>query len=234
MKRAETGRRMALPLLYRAARRGVFGACHNCETGVIADALFVYLDGSPDPGAIDLLEARYAARPWVCLTSPWEDCIRARYPYARVFRRYMMKPARLFRFPELQRLPVGYRLAGMDEAAFDRHPFSHGAHYANYAAFRSEGSGAVVWRDGEIVASASSFLSLDGEVELDVSTKEAHRGRGLAQACVSRMLQDCMDRRIAVHWDAQNEISLHLAEKFGFELETPYPVFFVEVMRRDS
>ena len=61
-------------------------------------------------------------------------------------------------------------------------------------------------------------------VYLDVSTKEAHRGKKLASACIARMLRDCMERRIIVHWDAQNDVSRHLAEKFGFETETPYSV----------
>lgn len=50
-------------------------------------------------------------------------------------------------------------------------------------------AGAVVYYGKEIVASASSFVSMNGEVELDVSTKEAHRGKNLATACVARMLQ---------------------------------------------
>ena len=82
------------------------------------------------------------------------------------------------------------------------------------------------WRDGEVTASASSFLSLDGEAELDVSTREEHRGKGLARACTARMLQDCMERGITVHWDAQNEISRHMAERFGFEQETVYTVYW--------
>ena len=77
------------------------------------------------------------------------------------------------------------------------------------------------------MSSASSFLSLDREIELDVSTKESHRGKKLATACVARMLKDCMERGITVHWDAQNDVSRHLAEKFGFEIETGYPVYWL-------
>ena len=77
------------------------------------------------------------------------------------------------------------------------------------------------------MASASSFLSLSGEVELDVSTSESHREKKLATACVARMLRDCMQRGTTVHWDAQNEVSRHLAEKFGFEIETAYSVHWV-------
>ena len=222
------------PLLYRAALRGVFGERRTFETGGITDALFVYLDGAPDPAAVGTLETRYVARPWVCLTDAWEAFVRARYPGIVVLRRYRMKPARRFAFPEAPTLPADYRLAAMDEAAFGRHPFSHGANYPSFAAFQADGAGAVAWCGDGIVASASSFLSLDGEVELDVSTDAAHRGRGLAGACVARMLGDCMARGIVVHWDAQNDISRHLAEKFGFELEAPYLVYFLPALAQGA
>ena len=148
-----------------------------------------------------------------------------RFPEAAVYRRFMMKPSGRFTIPENTEIPAGCRLAGMDEAAFERHPFAHGEHYSCWSAFQAEGSGAVVYDGGEIVASASSFLSLNGEIELDVSTKESHRGKKLATACIARMLRDCMERGILVHWDAQNVVSRHLAVKFGFEEETEYPVY---------
>ncbi len=39
------------------------------------------------------------------------------------------------------------------------------------------------------------------------------------------MLRECMEREITVHWDAQSDISLHLAQKSGFEIETDYSVY---------
>ena len=56
----------------------------------------------------------------------------------------------------------------------------------------------------------------------------------LAAACVARMLRDCMERRITVHWDAQNDVSRHLAEKFGFEAETEYSVYWLPKSSSDK
>ena len=218
---------MNKPLLYQAAMQGVFGKREQFSRGSITDALFVYLDGEPEPESVARVDSRFRNRPLVCMTDAWEEHTRAQYPDAAVYRRTMMKPACRFILPENTELPEGYLLAGMDEAAFEQHPFSHGENYPGFAAFQAEGSGAVVYYGGEIVAAASSFLSLNGEIELDVSTKEAHRGKKLASACVARMLQDCMGRGITVHWDAQNDVSRHLAEKFGFEVETGYSVYWV-------
>ena len=218
---------MNMPLLYRAALRGVYGRREQYGRSSVTDALFVYLDGEPEAEAIARVDSHFRVRPLVCLTNAWEARIKARYPHAAVYRRTIMKPACRFAIPADAELPEGYTLAGMDEAAFEQHPFSHGINYPSWAAFQAQGSGAVAYYGQKIAAAASSFLSLDGEVELDVSTKESHRRKRLATACVARMLQDCMERGIVVHWDAQNDASRHLAEKFGFEIETEYLVYWV-------
>ena len=212
-------------LLYRAAWEGIYGTHIVCGTAEFTDALFVYLDGKPDPESAAVLEKSYTGRPWVCLTEDWETHVRERYPGINVYTRYRMKPAAGFSLPEEKPLPGGCTLSRMDEAAFMEHPFSHGCNYATYADFSRLGSGAVVRRGGEIVSSASSFLSLEGEVEMDVSTKPDWRGKGLAAACIREMLLDCMERKLTVHWDAQNETSRHLAEKFGFEQDEAYRVY---------
>ena len=218
---------MNRPLLYRAAVQGVFGKREEYTRSSIMDALFVYLDGEPEPESVARVDSDFRVRPLVCLTNAWEERIRARYPDAAIYRRTIMKPACRFTIPEKTEIPEEYRLTVMDEAAFEQHPFSHGMNYSCYAAFQAEGSGAVIYHGGEIVAAASSFLSLNGEVEMDIITKETYRGKKLATACVARMLQNCMERGITVHWDAQNDVSRHLAEKFGFETEEEYSVFWL-------
>ncbi len=218
---------MNIPLLYRAALQGVFGKREEYSRGSITDALFVYLDGEPEPETVARVDSHFRGRPLVCLTGEWEERIRAQHPGAAIYRRTMMKPACRFIIPDNTELPEGYLPACMDETAFEQHPFSHGMNYACWDAFQAEGSGAVVYYGGEIAASASSFLSLNGEVEMDISTKEAHQRKNLATACAALMLRDCMERGITVHWDAQNDVSRHLAEKFGFEAETEYPVYWL-------
>ena len=225
---------MNMPLLYRAALQGVFGRREQYSRSSITYALFVYLDGEPEPDTVARVNSHFRNRPLVSLTKAWEEQIRARYPDAAIYRRTVMKPACRFIIPESIEIPEGFRLAGMDEAAFEQHPFSHGMNYSCWDVFRAEGSGAAVYYGGEIVAAASSFLSLDGEVEIDISTKEAHRRKNLATVCAARMLEDCMRRGITVHWDAQNDISRHLAEKFGFEAETEYSVYWLPKSSSDK
>ena len=214
-------------LLYRGAQLGIFGKQEQYSRSSITDALFVYLDGEPEAGSAARLDSHFRKRPLVCLTKGWEEHVLANYPDAAIYRRTVMKPACRFTIPDNMEIPEEYLLSGMDETAFEQHPFSHGINYPCWAAFQAEGSGAVIYHDGEIVAAASSFLSVDREVELDVSTREDHRGKKLAAACIAWMLQDCMKRGITVHWDAQNDVSRHLAEKFGFEAEQEYSVYWL-------
>lgn len=218
---------MSWPLSYRAALQGTFGKREQYSLSSITDALFVYLDGKPEPESIVRVDSHFRGRPLVCLTNAWEEQMKVQYPNVAIYRRTMMRPACRFTFPEKVMIPEGYRLTGMDEAAFEQHPFSHGDNYSCFTAFRDEGSGAVIYYNEEIVAAASSFLSLDGEVEMDISTKEAYQRKNLATACAAWMLLDCMKRGFRVHWDAQNDISRHLAEKFGFEIETEYSVYWL-------
>ncbi len=213
-------------LIFRAAQAGLYGKTFSFSQGSITDALFVFLDGSPEEESQTALETQFMARPWVCLTEAWEKYIKSHFQNVQIFTRYLMKPRNSFTFPLLQALSKEYQLELMDEIAFNQHPFGHGENYSSYSQFSAEGAGALVWRNGEIVASASSFLSLNGELELDVSTKEEHRGLGLATACASKMLSQCMNKGFTVHWDAQNETSKHLAQKFGFEVEEKYSVYY--------
>lgn len=215
------------PLLYQAAKAGIYGKCYVYPEGSITDAMFVFLDGLPSPESIDAVANSYRMRAIVCLSDEWEAHIKDTFPNVHVLKRYMMNPARDFDFNCRTDVPDGFEATLFDEQAFELHPFSHGEYYKSFSEFQKLGAGAVVRHAGKIVASASSFISCNNEVELDVSTDEAYRGKGLASACIALMLKDCTQKGLTVHWDAQNDTSLHLAEKFGFELDCCYDVYVI-------
>ena len=106
---------MTEPLLYRAALQGIFGKRTEFSRSSITDALFVYLDGEPEPESVAEVDARFRARPLVCLTKAWEEVIETQYPDADVFRRTVMKPARRFVIPANTAMPEGY---GMEDLVF--------------------------------------------------------------------------------------------------------------------
>ena len=98
---------MNAPLLYRAALQGVFGKREEYSRSSITDALFVYLDGEPEPESILLVDSHFRGRPLVCLTGSWEEQIRMQYAGAAIYRRTMMKPASRFTMPDSVELPEG-------------------------------------------------------------------------------------------------------------------------------
>lgn len=216
-----------LPLLFRAAYSGAWGQRKKWNRGALTDALFVYLEGEPEPESTKALCHSFTNRPLVCLSKAWESYIQTHYPKAACFQRYLMAHRKEFELGTATQLPVGFEVTSFDENIFSQHPFSHGENYPSFEDFQKSGSGAAILHDNRIVASASSFLSYQGEVELDVSTDAAFRRMGLATACVRQMLFDCQRRGITVHWDAQNKESRHLAEKFGFQIQKTYSVYVI-------
>lgn len=64
---------MSWPLSYRAALQGTFGKREQYSLSSITDALFVYLDGKPEPESIVRVDSHFRGRPLVCLTNAWEE-----------------------------------------------------------------------------------------------------------------------------------------------------------------
>lgn len=59
----------------------------------------------------------------------------------------------------IEMLPHEYKLTMFDRTVFEQKPFMHASTYSSYEDFQRNASGAVVWYQGQIVSSASSFLS---------------------------------------------------------------------------
>ena len=212
-------------LLLRACRAGAYGNRIPCDSGCVCQAYFTYLCGLPDRALFGERPDLFFGKRLVCTSLEWEEFIRRQPTLDAVFLRRLMKPLRGASSKKMPPLPAGYRLAPFDAEAFAAHPYGHGSVYGSQEAFSKHGSGAVVWYGGRIVASASSHLTFEGEVELDVSTDPGHRGRGLADHCVAAMLHDCAARGLTVHWDAQNTPSMNMALGHGFTLQQEYAVY---------
>ena len=214
------------PLLLQANRAGAFGTSELYEGGGVHKALFTYLCGDPNKGLFNARPDLFFGSWLVCVSAAWESFIREK-PCERVMRRVMMKPRRGASIKTLTPLPPGYALSRFTPEVFAAHPFEHGANYRDYEDFMRRGSGMVVLREGS-VAAASSFLSFGSDVELDVFTAPEHRGKGLADHCVAAVMDDCAARGLAVHWDAQNDMSAAMAQSHGFAVAQEYAVYVLK------
>lgn len=157
------------------------------------------------------------------MSREWDDFLRKKSHKA--YRRVMMRPYKDVSGKVLDKLLSGYTVTHFTRDIFDQHPFGHAMNYTDYEDFCRRGAGAAVMYNGEVAAVASSFLTFDDEIELDVFTAEAHRQKGLADHCVFNMLQECAQRGLTVHWDAQNTASADMALSHGFTVLQEYAAY---------
>lgn len=215
------------PLLLTACQEGLFGDAFHYPGGCVYKALFTYLSGKPD-------ESFFSAHPelfydsWlVCMSPEWENHVRG-LPMQAVFRREVMEPLCAESVKQLRPLPEGYSLTPFTPAIFEAHPFGHGENYADFGTFSERGAGAAVLYDGQVVAAASSFLTYEDQIELDLCTEPGHRKRGLADHCTAEVMRQCSRKGLTIHWDAQNRMSAELAKGHGFQPLTEYAVYCLQ------
>lgn len=100
--------------------------------------------------------------------------------------------------------------------------------FATYQDYKAYGLGVVALCDGVHVAGASSYTSYDKGIEIEVDTKEEYRRKGLALACSSKLILECLERGLYPSWDAHNLGSVALAEKLGYHLDHEYLAYDVQ------
>lgn len=217
------------PLLLRACKADAYGNSMQYDGGAIYQAHFTYLCGIPNRTIYLEKPELFFDKLLICLSPDWERFVREQHTLDQILLRRLMKPLCKATTKVLSALPSGYKLCSFDEDAFNEHPYGHGLVYESYEDFSNRGSGAVVRYGDKIVASASSHLTFGSDVELDVTTNEEHRRKGLADHCVAAMINDCAMRGLTVNWDAKNTPSMKMALSFGFEVQQEYAVYVLKM-----
>lgn len=132
----------------------------------------------------------------------------------------------VFNRPTLQSLidalPSGYELRPFDRALYEEAMAEDWSRefcetFASAEEYLAKGYGFAVVRDGRLAAGASSMTVYDGGLEVQVATREEHRGRGLALASAAALLLESMERGVRPCWDAATLASRHMAIKLGYE-----------------
>lgn len=99
------------------------------------------------------------------------------------------------------------------------------SNFKNSDEFKKHGFGYVITKSGEIVCGTSCFSYYKKGVEIEVSTREDFRGRGLAQITSAAFILECLKRGLTPHWDARNKASLAIARHMRFEFKDSYISF---------
>lgn len=129
-----------------------------------------------------------------------------------------------------QTLPQGYELRRIDGALYDRCLEAEWSKdfvsvFGSKKDYLEKGLGIVALKDGELAAGASSYSRYREGIEIEVDTRQDQRQLGLATACCAKLILECLNQGLYPSWDAQNRISVHLAEKLGYEFSHEYPVY---------
>ena len=183
------------------------------------------IDGRP--GGFSILVPRDEA--WAALI---EGCC----PAAKQVTRYAIRkdtrfdPEALRR--EVSRLPEGYELKPIDAELYGQCLLDPAARdfvssFGSVEKYLELGRGMVVLRAGRIVSGASSYARYREGIEIEVDTVESERRKNLATAVCAALILRCLEEGLYPSWDAQNRISVHLAEKLGYEFDHEYTAYEV-------
>lgn len=94
--------------------------------------------------------------------------------------------------------------------------------FKNYDDYNRLGLGVVILKDGIIVSGASSYSRYSGGIEIEIDTSPEYRRKGLAYTCGAALILECLKQNLYPSWDAQNEISISLAQKLGYHYSHAY------------
>lgn len=124
-------------------------------------------------------------------------------------------------------LPDGYELRMIDEQLYqmcraESWSADLVSSFASYEDYSRLGLGAVMLRDNVIVSGASSYSAYREGIEIEIDTREDYRQKGLAYVCGAKLILECLERDLYPSWDAQNKISVALAEKLGYHYSHTY------------
>ena len=154
---------------------------------------------------------------------------------AKKVSRYAMKKEKgIFDISKLQKammdLPEGYELKLIGEHEYilcQDHRWASDlvSQFPDYQIYKNLGLGAVVLKNGELVAGASSYSRYREGIEIEGDTRKDHRRKGLAYVCGARLILECLERGLYPSWDAQNMWSVELAKKLGYHFSHVYTAY---------
>ena len=167
----------------------------------------------------------------------WEACIEECFPSAKKVIRYAIKKDTQFDKEKLRDLvaglPEGYELKAIDAKIYDmclKEPVTRDfvSTFDSKKEYLEMGRGMVILKSGRIVAGASSYTRYKDGIEIEVDTAEEERRKGLATVVSAALILRCLEEGLYPSWDAQNRISVHLAEKLGYEFDHEYAAYEVK------
>lgn len=214
----------------------------NPESAQIITGDFCFFSGVPNTTLVRNIPVTFPSQYILIIPNGtgWESLIEQEYQAsAQRFMRYSIKKEpEVFDQEKLQAykntLPLGYRLKRIDEELFrlvKQEAWSKDlcSQFPSYKVYHKYGLGYVVMYNDEMVSGASSYTVYDKGIEIEIDTKEEYRRKGLALACASALILECLKRGLYPSWDAANKESVALSAKLGYHFDKEYVTYAVKV-----
>ncbi len=174
----------------------------------------------------------------ILATAGWEDLLRQVHADKLIGMQRFAFTSENLALDHLRRLasriPSGYQLLQMDlslakELVAEKGAFSTG-HMVNFDSpedFIARGFGFCMVEGQEIVSAATTFAVCSRGIEIQVTTREKHQGKGLATTVSAQLLVHSLENGLDPNWDAENEQSVGLAKKLGYSPQGTYYLWLV-------
>ena len=100
--------------------------------------------------------------------------------------------------------------------------------FTDWEHYHKKGMGFVACKDGMIVSGASSYTSYREGIEIQITTHEDYRRKGLALVCASALMLKALENNLYPNWDAGNMASVGVATKLGYHFDKPYTAYLTK------
>lgn len=127
----------------------------------------------------------------------------------------------------IAKLPKKYTIKRIDRTLAEKiikEPWCDGlvSNFKDIDEFLAKGLGFCVLDGEKIISGASSFIYYNGGYEVEIDTHKDYQRQHLATSVGAKFIKHCLSNNFTPHWDAENEHSMKIAEKFGFKIDREY------------
>ena len=225
---------------------------HPKSTFVLTNAGFAYLVGSPrnhdfnnalkkllnDKLFPEIKESNDPTLIFYPLADGWEVSLKEILGERKIhdlFRKqFTFNPEKFAQHSDWQnQIPAGFQIEPVSQTLLDKFRIDMFP-WESPQAFIERGFGFWLTRGDEIACECSSVFVGGNAVEINIHTSENYRKQGFAQLTASVFVEECLSRGLRPNWECwwDNEPSVALAQKLGFEPVKDHPVFLVEIKNR--
>jgi RimJ/RimL family protein N-acetyltransferase len=216
---------------------------------VLTNAGFSYLVGSPgnedfNQSLMRLLDneifpkIRQSDDPtliFYSLADGWEQSLKeildGREVYDIFRKQFTFNPEKFAEHANWQhQIPAGFQMHLIDQALLERFGGDMGP-WDSPQAFLEKGFGFWLLKDNDLACECSSVFVGGAAVEINIHTEEKYQRQGLATITASAFIAECLNLGLRPNWECwwDNEPSVALAQKLGFDPIDDHPVFLVEL-----